>query len=88
MAEYAQIEETFAPEVFDLMTAWILERFGDARYPDPPMERSHRPLARSGSESRFEPGDPRSSPGHFQRVSPTPTPELARAGARSPSGHP
>lgn len=28
-SEYFQIEETLAPEVLDLVTAWILDRFGD-----------------------------------------------------------
>ena len=28
-AEYAQIEETMAPEVLDTISGWILERFGD-----------------------------------------------------------
>jgi len=28
-AEYAQIEETMAPEVLDLIGSWIVERFVD-----------------------------------------------------------
>ncbi|MQA90814.1 MAG: hypothetical protein GEU90_11335 [Gemmatimonas sp.] len=28
VAEYAQIEETFAPEALDLVADWIVQRFG------------------------------------------------------------